>query len=86
MSKKHAQYSSEFKAKLALAAIRGDETVPQLAARHNVHPTQINSWIRQLIEQAAELFSNNNATANKERHTTDDLHRVISQLRLNAIF
>ncbi|TYP94592.1 transposase [Nitrosomonas communis] len=36
MSKKRIQYSSEFKAKLALAAIRGDETVPQLAARYNV--------------------------------------------------
>jgi transposase len=50
MSKKRTQYSSEFKAKLALAAIRGDETVPQLAARYHVHPTQINSWKQQLIE------------------------------------
>ncbi|WP_430231658.1 transposase [Nitrosomonas communis] len=39
MSKKRIQYSNEFKAKLALAAIRGDETVPQLAARHNIHLT-----------------------------------------------
>ncbi|WP_430229466.1 hypothetical protein [Nitrosomonas communis] len=43
MSKKRIQYSSEFEAKLALAAIRGDETSPQLAARYKVHPTQINS-------------------------------------------
>ena len=56
MSKKRKQYSSEFKAKVALAAIRGEETVPQLAARHGIHPTQINSWKRQLIEQAAEYF------------------------------
>ena len=57
MSKKRTQYSSEFKAQVALAAIRGDETIPQLAARYGIHPTQINSWKRQLIEQAAELFS-----------------------------
>lgn len=44
MSKKRKQYSSEFKAKVALAAIRGEETVPQLSARHGLHPTQINSW------------------------------------------
>jgi len=43
MSKKRKQYSSDFKAKVALAAIRGDETVPQLAARHGLHPTQINT-------------------------------------------
>lgn len=86
MSKKRTQYSSEFKAKLALAAIRGDETVPQLAARYNIHPTQINSWKRQLIEQAAELFSRDNTAANKERHTTDDLHRVIGQLTVERDF
>lgn len=55
MSKKRKQYSSEFKAKVALAAIRG-ENGTQLA-RHGLHPTQINSWKRQLIEQAAEVFS-----------------------------
>jgi transposase len=86
MSKKRIHYSSEFKAKLALAAIRGDETVPQLAARYNVHPTQINSWKRQLIDQAAELFSKNSTAANKEQHTTDDLHRVIGQLTVERDF
>jgi len=66
ISKKRTQYSSEFKAKVALAAIRGDETIPQLAARYGMHPTQINSWKRQLIEQASKLFYRNN-NANKER-------------------
>ncbi|SDZ11228.1 helix-turn-helix domain-containing protein [Nitrosomonas sp. Nm58] len=41
MSKKRVEYSSEFKAKVALAAIRGEETVPQLASRYGIHPTQI---------------------------------------------
>ena len=41
MSKKRQHYSSAFKAKVALAAIRADKTVPQLAARHGLHPTQI---------------------------------------------
>ncbi|MBA3756630.1 MAG: transposase [Nitrosomonas sp.] len=56
MSKKRRQYSSELKGKKTVSAIRGDETIPQLAARYGIHPTQINSWKRQLIEQAAELF------------------------------
>ncbi|MEK6736907.1 MAG: transposase [Pseudomonadota bacterium] len=86
MSKKRTQYSSEFKAKIALAAIRGDETVPQLAARYNVHPTQINSWKRQLIEQAAELFSKSNNADKKDGHNTDDLHRVIGQLTAERDF
>ena len=57
MSKKRQHYSSAFKAKVALAAIRADETVPQLAARHGLHPIQITTWKRQLTEQAAELFA-----------------------------
>ena len=56
MSKKRKQYSSDLKARVAPAAIRGEETVSQLAAGH-VHSPQSNSWKRQLIEQAAEVFS-----------------------------
>jgi transposase len=86
MSKKRTQYSSEFKAKIALAAIRGDETIPQLATRYGIHPTQINSWKRQLIEQAAELFSRNNSASKENGQTVDDLHRVIGQLTVERDF
>ena len=86
MSKKRTQYSSEFKAKIALAAIRGDETIPQLAARYGIHPTQINSWKRQLIEQAAELFSRNNSASKENGQTVDDVHRVIGQLTVERDF
>ena len=80
MSKKRKQYSSEFKAKMELAGIRGEETVAQLAVRFGLHPTRINSWKRQLIEQAAKLFSKNNGTSKEKEQTTDDLHRVIGQI------
>ena len=43
MRQKRKQYSSDFKAKVVLAVIRGDETVPQLAARHGLHPLQSNT-------------------------------------------
>ncbi|WP_394807614.1 transposase [Nitrosomonas sp.] len=86
MSKKRTQYSSEFKAKIALVAIRGYETIPQLAARYGIHPTQINSCKRQLIEQADELFSRNTGASKKNGQTTDDLHRVIGQLTVERDF
>ncbi len=85
MSKKRKQHSSEFKAKVALAAIRGDETVPQLAARHGLHPTQINTWKKQLTEQAADLFSRGNSSK-KENGDVDNLHRVIGQLTVERDF
>ena len=71
---------------MALAAIRGEETVAQLAARHGLHPTQINSWKRQLIEQAAEVFSKDQGTGEVETRSTDDLHRVIGQLTVERDF
>jgi transposase len=74
MSKKRTQYSSEFKAKIALAA------------RYGMHSTQINSWKRQLIEQAAELFSRNTGASKENGQTTDDLHRVIGQLTVERNF
>ena len=86
MSKKRKQYSNEFKAKVALSAIRGDETVPQLAARHGLHPTQINAWKRQLTEQAAEVFSRSNGSKPEHEHGADDLHRVIGQLTVERDF
>ena len=86
MSKKRTQYSQEFKAKIALAAIRGEETVAQLAARYHIHPTQINSWKRQLIEKASDLFGKNNEANNKSVHSADDLHRVIGQLTVERDF
>jgi transposase len=53
MSKKRNLYSAEFKAKVALAALRNDETMAELAARFGVHPTMINAWKRALVESTA---------------------------------
>ena len=86
MSKKRLQYSTDFKVKMALAAIRGDETVPQMAARHGVHPTQINTWKRYLTEHAAELFTQSNVTKKESAAPVDDLHRVIGQLTVERDF
>ncbi|MGZ0018384.1 transposase [Nitrosomonas sp. wSCUT-2] len=85
MSKKRIQYSSEFKAKVALTANRGEETVPQLASRYGIHPTQINSWKRHLVEQAAELFARSDG-ASKDKSSVDDLRRVIEQVTVGRDF
>ena len=75
MSKKRQHYSSAFKAKVALAAIRADETAPQLAARHGLHPTQITTWKRQLTEQAAELFARGNGAKKDNEQGSDPDYR-----------
>ena len=86
MSQKRKQHSPAFKAKVALAAIRGDETIAQLSARHGLHPTQINTWKRQLQEQAAGLFDKGHKQATQEVAQVDELHRVIGQLTVERDF
>jgi transposase len=57
MSKKRKKYNPEFKAKVALAAVKNEATISELAARFGVHPNMIAKWKRNLIEGAADIFA-----------------------------
>src|SRR5947209_20630227 len=59
-------HTSAFKAKVAIAAIKGDRTLVQLAEQFDVHPNQISTWKDQLLEGAAEVF----ATSSSARPST----------------
>lgn len=56
MAKKRRTFTPSFKAKVALAAARGDQTLSQLASKYGVHANQISKWKTQLLSGAAELF------------------------------
>lgn len=56
MAGKRMARSAEFKAKVALAALRERQTVSELASQFGIHPTQIHQWRKQLATEAAELF------------------------------
>jgi len=60
MSKRSRRnHSPAFKAKVALEALKGQQTVIQVAERFDVHPTQVTQWKTQLLERAAEAFGGN---------------------------
>ena len=67
MSQKRKQHSSQFKAKVALAALQNQETTAQLSSRFGVHPTMISAWKRQLLDGAAELFDKKSNVAKADR-------------------
>jgi transposase-like protein len=56
MSGQRKRHSAEFKAKVAVEALKGLKTVPELAKEYGVHPTQISHWKQQLRQGAAGLF------------------------------
>jgi transposase-like protein len=58
MTQKRRKHSNEFKAKVALEAVKGVHTLSELSSRYQVHPTVIGHWKRQLLDGAAEVFEN----------------------------
>jgi transposase-like protein len=77
-------HSVAFKAKVALAAIRGDRTLGELAQEHDLHPNQLADWKNQHLERAAEVFGGGSPAAPPVDVKT--LHAKIEQLALENDF
>jgi len=87
MTGKRTKYSGDFKAKVALEAIKGEMTLAQLATKHGVHQTLINSWKRQAIENMASAFSDKAEQAQADRESeVEKLHAKIGQLLVERDF
>ncbi len=86
MKRKRRNHSSVFKAKVALAAIRGDKTLAELAEQFEVHPNQIQDWRRKLLDNAAELFKRNARASEESEHKVKELHAKIGQLTMERDF
>ncbi len=80
-------HSPSFKAKVAMAAIRGDKTLAELAQHYDVHPNQIQDWKKRLMAQAEHLFENGNAhTESSHEGKVQDLHAKIGELTMERDF
>ena len=80
-------YDKEFKAKVALEAVRGEKTVAQIASIYQVHPNQVSSWKKQLLEALPEIFSRGQKRKDKETEKNqDELFKQIGQLKVENDF
>jgi transposase len=81
------RYSADFKAKVALEAIRGDQTIHELASRYELHPNMITNWKRQAVDNMAEAFSSKSERSNKGDDTQiKELHAKIGELTVERDF
>jgi putative transposase len=85
MARKRRSFGGSFKAKVALAACRGDKTTAQLAAEYEVHVGQITAWKKQLLEGVAGLFEDGRSKRAAE-DTVDDqeLYEQIGRLKMEV--
>ena len=83
MRRKRRNLPGKFKAKVALAALRGDKTLNEVATQYDVSPNQVSTWKKQLLESAKDFFSDRRERSQKDgEELTAQLYQQIGQLKV----
>jgi transposase-like protein len=87
MKESRRKHNPGFKARVALEAIKGEETIAQLAGRFEVHPSQVRKWKKQMEDGAAGVFSDDRSEKKKDDQAlVAQLYQQIGQLKVERDF
>jgi transposase len=86
MKRERRNHSPKFKAKVAVAALKGDRTLAELAEQFDVHPNQIQDWKARVVHQAEHLFENGRQGRKEPEKEVKELHAKIGQLTMERDF
>ena len=82
-NKQRKNYDSEFKAKVALEAVKGRLTINELSKEFGVHPNQISKWKKQFLESLPQMFENSKSVqATENEELVNQLYQQIGQLKV----
>ena len=82
MNRKRHVFGASFKAKVALAAVRGDKSTAQVAPQYAVHATQVSAWTQQLLDGASEVFADGRSRQAEASAREEDLFEQIGRLKM----
>ena len=82
MKNTRRRYTEEFKAKVAIEAMKEQQTLSEIAEKYQIHPNQVTKWKSQLIEGAAKVFSDGRGTKKEEKPNEEILYQQIGQLQV----
>ena len=82
MTGKRKSHSAAFKAQVALAAVKGDRTINELASHYGVHPTLIHAWKKQLLAGAEAVFASGAKAAGAPEDKTAELYEQLGRLQM----
>jgi len=83
---KRKSYSPEFKAKVAIEAIKGEKTISQTASEFNIHPFPVSEWKKQFLENSYKVFSSEGNKEKELQKTIDELYKQIGHLKVERDF
>ena len=84
MTRKRRLFGGAFKAKVALAAVRGEKTTAELASEYQVHASQVAAWKQQLLAGAAELFEDGRRKPQEPAADEHELYEQIGRLKMEV--
>ena len=86
MSRKRRNHSPDFKSKVALVAVKGDQTLPELSWQYGINSNLIVKWKKQLIDQSSEVFASGKGLAPHRESEIQALQAKIGQLTMESDF